>query len=256
MAALAWRQIATVHPWGIEYVDPRPDRLAIRFETDVAGRRDAEETQPLTLAKVLMPRADEYGEITGVPGARTHIENGQVLLRLLGTTASITLLGLDPDEWQQAVDAQDHEMSTCGRTPCHRDRPERWHQAERPCRRPSRRGAAASAWLTGGLLRRVGLIRCLGVPLAVTGWLNCRERDGGERWIIDPAFAEGHGATGHRRLTALLSTPGWGLPVAAVDEHCTCHPATPTSAPPPLPLYGRSCPARWRYEPSSAAATA
>lgn len=30
MAALAWRRITTVHPWGIEYVDPRPDRLLIR----------------------------------------------------------------------------------------------------------------------------------------------------------------------------------------------------------------------------------
>ncbi|MFK0049403.1 hypothetical protein ACIQU4_35975 [Streptomyces sp. NPDC090741] len=223
MAALAWRQIATVHPWGIKYVDPRPDRLAIRFESDVVGRRAPEETQARDLAKVLLPRADEYGEITGVPGARTHVENDQVVLRRPGTTASVTLLGLDPDEWQKAVDAQDHEMSTYGMTPCHRDRPDRWHLAERPYRRPIRRGATASAWLTSGLLRRGGLIRSLGVPLAVTGWLNCREREGGERWIIDPTFAQGHGATGHRRLTALLAAPAWGLPVAIADEHCNCH---------------------------------
>ncbi|MFJ3842266.1 hypothetical protein ACIPY6_43245 [Streptomyces sp. NPDC090054] len=223
MAALAWRQIATVHPWGIKYVDPRPDRLAIEFETDVVGRRDPQETQARDLAEVLLPRADEYGEITGVPGARTHVENGQVLLRLLGTTASVTLVGLDPAEWQKAVDDQDHEMSTYGMTPCHRDRPDRWHPAERPFRRPSSRGAAASAWLTSGLLRRAGLTRSLGVPLAVTGWLNCREREGGERWIIDPTFAEGRGATGHRRLTALLAAPAWGLPVTVADEYCNCH---------------------------------
>ncbi|MFB6564489.1 hypothetical protein ACFCYH_37340 [Streptomyces sp. NPDC056400] len=212
-----------MHPWGITYVDPRPDRLLICFETDLVGRRDGEETQVLSLAKVLLPRADEYGEITGVPGARTRVENGEVVPRLLGTTASVTLLGLDPDAWQRAVDAQDQEMSTCGMTPCHRGRPDRWHPAERPDRRPGRRGAAASAWLTSGLLRRVGLIRSLGVPLAVTGWLNCRERGGGERWIIDPTFAEGLGPTGHRRLAALHSAPGWGLPVTVVDEHCNCH---------------------------------
>ncbi|MFF0216101.1 hypothetical protein [Streptomyces vinaceus] len=224
MAALAWRQITTLHPWGIEYVDPRPDRLVICFEGDVVERREGEENQALDLAKALLPRADEYGEIRGVPGARPHIENGAVVLRLLGTAASVTLLGVDPDEWRRAVETQDREMKTWGMTPCHRGRPDRLHPAERPYRRSGRRGVVpASAWLTSGLLRRAGLVRSLGVPLAVTGWLNCRERGGGERWIIDPTFAEGHGPAGHRRLAALLSAPGWGLPVTVVDEHCNCH---------------------------------
>ncbi|MFE7111136.1 hypothetical protein ACFU98_46025 [Streptomyces sp. NPDC057575] len=223
MAALAWRQITTLHPWGIEYVDPRSDRLLIRVEGDQVERRDLDVTQALDLAKVLMPRADEYGDIEGVPGARTHIEDGQVVLRVLDTSASVTLLGLDPDEWLRAVDSQDQKMGTEGMTPCHRDLPARWHPAERPYRRPGRQAAAVSAWLTSGLLRRVGLMRTLGVPLAVTGWLGHQERDGGERWVIDPMFAEGHGAIGHRRLMALLAAPGWGLPVIALDEHCNCH---------------------------------
>ncbi|WP_149182668.1 hypothetical protein [Streptomyces sp. TRM49041] len=223
MAALAWRRITTLHPWGIEYVDPRPDRLLIRFEADPVDRRDPEETQALDLAEALLPRADEYGDIKGVPGARTHVERGQVVLRVLDTSASVTLLGLDPDEWLRAVDVQDRQMGVYGMTPCHRDLPARWHPAERPYRRPGRRGTAASAWLTSGLLRRVGLIRTLGTPLAVTGWLGHHERGGGERWIIDPTFAEGSGAAGHRRLMALLAAPGWGLPLASVDEHCSCH---------------------------------
>nr|WP_024127715.1 hypothetical protein [Streptomyces sp. F12]AHE40479.1 Hypothetical protein pFRL6_392 [Streptomyces sp. F12] len=223
MAALAWRRITTVHPWGIEYVDPRSDRLLIRFEGDPVARRNPAETQALDLAEVLLPRADEYGDITGVPGARSHIEGGQVVLRLLESSASVTLLGLDPDEWLRAVDIQDKQTASYGMTPCHRDLPDRWHPTERLYRRPGHRGAAASAWLTSGLMRRVGLIRTLGVPLAVTGWLGHRERGGGERWIIDPAFAEGHGAIGHRRLMALLAAPGWGMPVAALDEHCNCH---------------------------------
>ncbi|MDH6545221.1 hypothetical protein [Streptomyces sp. SPB4] len=223
MAALAWRKITTLHPWGIEYVDPRSDRLLIRFEPDVVGRRDAEATQALDLAKALLPRVDEYGQITGVAGARTHVEHGNVLLRLLGTTASVVLLGLDPEEWRRAVETQDQEMSTWGMTPCHQGRPDSLHPAERPYRRPGRRGVAASDWLTSGLLRRAGLVRSLGVPLAVTGWLNFRAREGGERWIIDPTFAEGHGPAGHRRLAALLSARGWGLPVTVVDEDCNCH---------------------------------
>ena len=176
----------------------------------------------MDLAEVLLPRVDEYGDVQGVPGARTHIEGGQVVLRLLDSSASVTLLGLDPDEWLRAVDIQDQRTGLYGLTPCHRDLPARWHPAERPYRRPGRQGTAGSAWLTSGLLRRVGLIRTLGVPLAVTGWLGRSERGGGERWIIDPTFAEGHGAAGHRRLMALLAAPGWGLPVAALDEHCNC----------------------------------
>ncbi|MFI6370019.1 hypothetical protein [Streptomyces sp. NPDC050546] len=223
MAALAWRRITTVHPWGIEYVDPRADRLLIRFEADPAERPAPNETQALDLAEALLPRADEYGDIMGVPGARTHVEDGQVVLRVPDTSASVILSGLDPEEWLRAADVQDQRLGTYGMTPCHRDQPARWHPAERPYRRPGRRGTAASAWLTSGLLRRVGLIRTLGVPLAVTGWLGHHERDGCERWIIDPTFAEGHGATGHRRLMALLAAPGWGLPVTLLDNHCNCH---------------------------------
>ncbi|KOV22507.1 hypothetical protein ADK90_10665 [Streptomyces sp. XY413] len=145
------------------------------------------------------------------------------MLRLLGTTASVTLLGLDLDEWRRAVATQDQRMSTWGMTPCHQGRTDRLHPAERPYLRPGHRGAAASDWLTSGLLRRTGLVRALGIPLAVTGWLNSRARGGGERWIIDPTFAEGHGAAGHRRLAALLSAPEWGLPVTVVDKDSDCH---------------------------------
>ncbi|MFF3750575.1 hypothetical protein ACFYYH_08965 [Streptomyces sp. NPDC002018] len=223
MAALAWRGITTLYPWGIEYVDPRFDRLLIRFEADHAERPDPDETQALDLAEVLLPRAEEYGDVKGVPGARSYIEDGQVVLRVLDTSASVTLLGLDPEEWLRAVDIQDQRMASYGMTLCHRDMPAQWHPAERPYRRPGRRGTAASAWLTSGLLRRVGLIRTLGVPLNVTGWFGHYESAGGERWIIDPTFAEGYGAVGHRRLMALLAAPGWGLPVTTLDEHCNCH---------------------------------
>ncbi|MFG3384079.1 hypothetical protein [Streptomyces sp. NPDC047999] len=223
MAALAWRRITTVYPWGIKYVAPCSDHLLIRFEADLAERRDPEESQALDLAEALLPRADEHGDVKGVPGARTHIEDGQVVLRLPDTSASVTLLGLDPDEWLHAVDIQDRRLGAYGMTPCHRNQPAQWHPAERPYRRPGRLGTAASAWMTSGLLRRVGLIRTLGAPLAVTGWLGRHKPDGGERWIIDPMFAEGSGTTGHRRLMALLAAPGWGLPLAPVDEHCSCH---------------------------------
>lgn len=214
MAALAWRQITTVHPWGIEYVDPRPDRLLIRFEADPDELPDPDETQVLDLAEVLLPRADEHGEIAGVPGACTHVENGNVVLRMVGTSASVTLLGLDPDQWLHAVDMKDQELRAWGLAPC---------RPTQSARGLVRRHTAVSAWLAAGLLRRVGLIRTLGVPLAVTGWRGHSHPTRGERWIIDPMFVNGCGATGHRRLMALLAAPGWGLPFAGVDEHCNCH---------------------------------
>ena len=225
MAALAWRQITTVYPWGIEYVDPRPDRLVIRFEADPVGRLFPSETQALDLAEVLLPRTDEYGEVRGIPGARSQIEDGKVVLRVLGTSASVTLLGLDPDEWLHAVDVQDQLLGGYGMRLCHRELPTRWHPDERPYQRQERSGTAVTAWLTSGLLRRVGLIRTLGVPLSVTGWIGRHGRDRGECWIIDPAFAEGSGTAGagHRRLMALLAAPGWGLSLTPVESHCYCH---------------------------------
>ncbi|MGP3777147.1 hypothetical protein ACTWJ8_40565 (plasmid) [Streptomyces sp. SDT5-1] len=219
MAALAWRQIGTVHPWGIKYVDPYPDRLLIRIEPAAIAQRASDWPPALDLAEALLPRADEHGELLGVPGVRTRIEDEQVVLHVAGTSASITLLGVEPAEWLHAVDVQDQEWAADGMTACHRHSSTRWH----PLERPYRRGPAASAWLTSGLLRRVGLIRTLGVPLGVTGWLAGHKRSGGEHWVIDPEFAEGHGAAGHRRLMALLSAPGWGLPLDPVDEHCLCH---------------------------------
>ncbi|MEV7296907.1 hypothetical protein AB0N79_35620 [Streptomyces microflavus] len=222
MAALAWRQITTLHPWGIKYVDPRSDRLLIHFETVPAELRGSDETQAMDLAQKLLPRADEYGEIHGVPGARAHTERGRVVVRTVGTSASITLLGLDPDEWLRAVAMQDRAAIRDGMTLCHRDQPAQWHPAERPYRRREQEASAASAWLSSGLLRRAGLIRTLGVPLAMTGWVGHHER-GGERWIIDPTFVRSDGPGGHRRLLAFLAAPAWGLPVVPVAERCGCH---------------------------------
>ncbi|MGH4035243.1 hypothetical protein ACQB60_40735 [Actinomycetota bacterium Odt1-20B] len=153
MAALAWRRITTVRPWGIEYVDPRSDRLRIRFEADIE-RRDPNETQALDLAEVLLPRADEYSDIQVVPGARTHIEDGRVVLRMLDTSAFITLLGLDLDQWMRSVDFRDQQMGTYRMTPCHRDRPPQWHPAELPHRRPRHRGIGLADRHTSSRSRR------------------------------------------------------------------------------------------------------
>ncbi|MFF3277497.1 hypothetical protein ACFYWU_42270 [Streptomyces chrestomyceticus] len=46
MAELAWRRIITLHPWGIEYVDPRSDRLLIRFGADPVERPASAVPQP------------------------------------------------------------------------------------------------------------------------------------------------------------------------------------------------------------------
>ncbi|MFE2879032.1 hypothetical protein ACFXG6_31830 [Streptomyces roseus] len=60
MAALAWRQITTLQPWASCTSTHAPHGLMIRFETDVVGRREGEETQAVDLLKALLRRADEY----------------------------------------------------------------------------------------------------------------------------------------------------------------------------------------------------
>ncbi|MFE9121418.1 hypothetical protein [Streptomyces sp. NPDC007172] len=224
MAALAWRRISTLHPWGIVHVDPRPGDLFIRFESDEAierGPGPADESMVADLAEVLLPRADEFGEVRGVVGARPHVENGQVVLRLLNSPARVVLSGLDPVAWQGAVDLKDAEQEAVGMTPCHRTAPDRLHAAERPYQKSrSRSGTAACAWLTSGLLRRAGLVRTLGVPYQVTGWMS--HSTGGQWWVIDPTFSEGHGPRGHHRFMALLADPEWGVPLSVTDAYCRC----------------------------------
>ncbi|WJV44103.1 hypothetical protein [Streptomyces flavofungini] len=219
MAALAWRRITTVHPWGIEYVDPRADRLLIRFEADPAERRDQDDTQALDLAEVLLPRADEYGGIKGVPGARIHIEDGQVVLRVVDTSASVTLLGLDPDAWLRAAEVQDQVLGSYGMTPCHQDLPDPVAPGRAPLSAPG------PSWHCG-----VGLddqrTAAPSRPDPHAGGAAGRNR------VARPPWARrwralGHRpdvrARGHRRLMALLAAPGWGLPLSAWDEHCNCH---------------------------------
>ncbi|MGW3850296.1 hypothetical protein [Streptomyces fagopyri] len=155
MRALIGLRVDPLHPWGIEYVDPRADRLKLRFATDLP------EKHILGLAEELLPRADAYGEVKGPAGARMHVDGDTVVLRVLGTAASVTLLGLDPDAWLHAVDLQDRNLSAEGLTLCHREET-RLHPAEQPYLRQGRTEGSVSAWLASGLLRRTGLFRTLG----------------------------------------------------------------------------------------------
>ncbi|MFV8133212.1 hypothetical protein [Streptomyces syringium] len=217
---IAWPSNNPVRPWGIVYVHPQRDQLTVRFEGDtMAGE----------LARALPPRADEYGEVHGIPGARFSPPTDQgITMTLLGTQAKVQITGIRPDAWKAALKAEEKETHRCDWVSCYRKSPNYWTDEERAD--VQGRGAllmarsertASSAWLASGLLRRVGLWRTVGVPLSTTSWVNPAGR--GEQWIIDHIHEPQDAPGDHDRFARLLTAPHWGMPLKLEDRWCTCH---------------------------------
>ncbi|MER0476975.1 hypothetical protein ABR737_01150 [Streptomyces sp. Edi2] len=221
---LAWPRICTLRPWGIRHVDPRPASLKIAFEDEDVNRRHLEESMPRELARTLLPRADDTGGVSGITGVRVAVERDTIVLRRLGSLGSITLAGISPKDWRDAVDYQDEKEVEYGMTLCHRDSPNQWHPIERayvgeyswPTTDTNK-----TAWLASGLLRRAGLLRTVGVPLHTTAWTNPADDDG-EQWIIEHEHEVASCPAHHQRFMALLTDPEWGLPLTETHSVCSC----------------------------------
>lgn len=219
LRALAWPLITTLHPWGIRYVDPREDGLRINFENHPVNRQHVGQSMARELVRSLVPYLRSSTEITGIPGLRATVEARHVVLRTLGSPASVVLGGVTAKDWQAAIEAESHDAAVAGYFPCHRDRPMSWHSAERA---HAYEGRQASTWLASGLLRRIGILRTAGVPLSTTAWTNPAP-GGGEEWIVDHIHAPQHGMPGyHHATTNLFTDPEWGLPLTVTRDHCTC----------------------------------
>ncbi|MFI9206305.1 hypothetical protein [Streptomyces sp. NPDC053048] len=218
---IAWPSNDPVRPWGIEYVHPQHGQLVVHFEGDhMAGE----------LAEAFWPRADEHGEIHGIPGARFTPPTEQgITMILLGTSARVQITGIRPTAWRTALAAQEENARDYGWASCSRRSPAAWTREECVYFQGSgvRLGArsrqtAGTAWLASGLLRRVGLWRTVGVPLSTTSWTN--PAGAGQQWIIDHIHEprDLHGEH-HDRFIRLLAAPGWGMPLKLDDRWCTCH---------------------------------
>ncbi|MEV3858120.1 hypothetical protein AB0J38_27790 [Streptomyces sp. NPDC050095] len=226
--AIARPTFTTVRPWGIETVDGSSDRLIVHFEDHHQHRGDRAESTVHGLVRAVLPHGGEPGDVHGLPGARLGVEDGVVVLRRIGLDAAIQLDGFALADWQAAVDAVTQEVRHCGMAPCQEESPADWHAAERAyLRNPTNAWyenlLATSAWLPSGLLRRVPLLRTIGVPLGTTAWTDADPDGPGELWKVDQEHvAVKNGVSHHRPFVALLTDPEAGMPLTVEEASCRC----------------------------------
>ncbi|MGW3163322.1 hypothetical protein ACWC9Q_10605 [Streptomyces sp. NPDC001142] len=230
LTRFAWPSTDPRNPWGISSTICEPDSLTLTIEEQNGEAGDDEESVTQNIVREVVPRYDEYGEVHGVPGLRFVTEPSGITIRRIGVPGSITLVGIDPEDWCTAIDLERRSEKDDELFLCHDRSPEQWHPTERPYRdsktdtRLSRyhRGRDSSAWLASGLLRRVPLLRTVGVPLSTTSWTNPAD-DGGRTWIIDFIHAPKEPAPLHHRgYINLLTDPDCGLPIRCTSLQCSC----------------------------------
>jgi hypothetical protein len=218
---ICWPSNSPVYPWGIKYVCPQPDGLTIAAEGD---------NMAAEFASTLVPRYDPTtGDIYGVPGVRiTEADRNGIILRLLDTEATIIITGIHRKAWHNSLAQVDQEMHDAGLRLCSQEGADEWTSAElsfmtHPARRAARRSAATNtAWLASGLIRRIGLLRTMGVPLYTTAWTNPAED--GEQWILETQYQPlaPRISSHHETLLHLLNHETWGLKLRWIDMHCSC----------------------------------
>lgn len=217
---ICWPSNSPIYPWGIKYVYARPDGLTIAAEGDNMASE---------WAVNLVPRYDPItGDVSGVPGCRIT-ESGRhgLVLRLLDTDATVHITGIHRKAWRNALAETNQEMCRTGLRLCSQERPHKWTSAElaftgHPDHRTHRGADGNTAWLVSGLLRRIGLLRIMGIPLYTTAWTN--PADVGEQWILETQYQPltARASSHHETLLYLLNHEAWGLKLGWTDSHCSC----------------------------------
>lgn len=228
---MAWPGIDTRNPWGIRSADSCRDGLLLTVEDEDVNREVPGESMASELVRACLPRISEEGELRGIPGLRYTVQDKSIRLYRIGLAGSVTLAGVDTDQWLTVIDAVTRDTESTDTFLCHQQTPDRWHSSESSTRNPAaqdmhtqhHRRIIASSWLASGILRRAPLLRTIGVPLSTTAWTN-PSRDGGREWIIEYihepiAEAPMH----HGGFQNLLTDPECGIPLVVTDFDCTCH---------------------------------
>ncbi|NUK21945.1 hypothetical protein [Streptomyces lunaelactis] len=227
---MAWPGIDTRNPWGIRSADSHWDSLLLAVEDEDVNREVPGESMASELVRACLPRIADGGELKGIPGLRFTVESDSVRLYRIGLPGSVTLAGVNIDEWFMALDAESRDAESAGTFQCHQKAPHRWHSSESATRNPAtqdmyarhHRRIVSSAWLASGLLRRAPLLRTIGVPLNTTAWTNLAG-DGGREWIIEYIHEPRVEAPLHHQgFLNLLTDPECGMPLVTTDLDCSC----------------------------------
>jgi len=196
-SVVAWPKHIALHPWaGIQSVIPAPEHLSVVFEGDHVASH----------AAVLLPRVVKYKEVRGVPGLRVDgWSAGALNLRVLGSSAALSVKGISASAWQEAVDLLGAAVEEA--------------DGERRATRGALR-AGGSAWLTSGVLRRLPLFTSIGMPVYFTSWPSNLGVEH-ERWCFDLDHRPRGTDCEHHAFLKALSDGEFGLPLKPV--HVACH---------------------------------
>lgn len=207
------------HPTGIHSIHPRPDHLTVRLDPYL-GRTD----RPLPLHSIAMLLPTRYVGTKedpegpgGVTGLRlTGVDDRGLHLGRIGTTASATLIGPTAAQWRAYLAEHrawcaDHHLEPLWESPGLSEEEARYRAASPLWHKTM----AESAWLSSGLLRRIGLLHTVTFPYSVRYWYD------GVDWKF--ALKYEHGVpVGHDALVQHLIDPAWGLPLRIARRHCEC----------------------------------
>lgn len=220
LASLARPINGRLYPWGIRSVQPFAEHLVLQLEGDHVATEAVES---------LLPRLDKHDSVHGVPGLRVgNATREGATLWLAGSPATVTLRGIRPSVWHRAVQTEEDDAVLAGERLCHRDA--EWSTAERTwltdvelLGERADIPIAATAWLFSGLLRRIGLLRSLGVPVSADAWTKPVDSVA-DYLVVElimeevPLDAPRH----HERFIELLTGPDIGMPLQVERRSCRC----------------------------------
>ncbi|MFJ6621195.1 hypothetical protein ACIQOW_26940 [Kitasatospora sp. NPDC091335] len=205
---LAWPDELTIYPFGVKSVIPAPDSITLNFEGDHVADH----------AVQLLPWTRDT-EIGGVPGLRVcRTSASGIDLVVAGTSATINVTGISRHAWEQAESARISWLADAGEEMCHITSPHLQTAQERLFERYLATDDH-SAWLSSGLLRRIGLFSRIEVPLHFSAWRNPGQH--GEQWCFDMDYHPLNGGCQHEAFLSRLTDPMFGLPLTVVRRHCT-----------------------------------
>ncbi|MDH6128802.1 hypothetical protein [Kitasatospora sp. GP82] len=210
--ACACPHVITMNPCGFSAVRPAPDHLTLTVESDPRFVQD--------LAGRILPAGDT--ELCGIPGLRyRRTAVGAVALYLAGTAASVTLRGVSWADWVEAADARLARLTQDGDPTLWTGPQGALTSQEREYLRGFRflQDAEHPTWLPSGILRRIAVFQAGGGPRSCLGWKGGRYDE--QHWVFQLLYRPGQSLP-HDRITALLTDPVFGLPLAAARTECRC----------------------------------
>jgi hypothetical protein len=207
----------SAHPVGISVVTPLADHLAVALDPVLVTHLGPTPLGAHSLAMLLPTVGGSLDEPGGIPGLRLKaIDDVGLHLTDVGGGASAVLTGPSAAEWHTYLAAHLDWCRSYHLEPAWTD-PELAADEVRYRITPHHRRDVLEegAWLSSGLLRRIGLLH------TVTDLYNADYWFSDHTWKFELEYAFGV-PVNHDVLVQHLTHPRWGLPLKIARVHCDC----------------------------------